>query len=106
MGVDVDQREGNMSEKGFARQPEQNCAVLSHRPQHPQILKICISFTQNVNAAIFKFFQMFHIDKVSLLFLLNDLVFQHARDDQFHAFIHRELTGVHTDLGSCGGFIW
>src|SRR5688500_7508751 len=61
-GVDVDERERDMAEKGFPRKPEKNRAILSDRPQHPQLFEAGGCFSQYVNASGFDGVLMVNVD--------------------------------------------
>ena len=65
--VDVHQRQRNMAEEGFARQPEQHGAVLADRPQHAQVLEVAIGLTQDVYALGLEFFQVIHTQAFSFV---------------------------------------
>lgn len=60
-GVDVDERERDMAEKGLPREPEKDCAILSDRPQHPQLFEARVCFPKYVNAPGLDVVQMLHV---------------------------------------------
>ena len=49
-GIDVDQRDGHMAEKGLSGQPEHDCAVFADRPQHAEALELAVGLAQDVDA--------------------------------------------------------
>src|SRR5688572_31695155 len=61
-GVDVDERERDMAEKGLPREPEKDGAILSDRPQHPQLFEAGVCLPQYVNAPGLDVVQMVHVD--------------------------------------------
>ena len=50
----MDQREGDMAEKGLARQPEQDGGILADAPEHGEVLKFVESLAQDVDALVFQ----------------------------------------------------
>ena len=59
-GVDVHQGEGDVSQEGLPRQPEQDGAVLPDGPEHAQALEVGVGLPQDVHAAVLQLIQVVH----------------------------------------------
>ena len=53
--VHVDEREGDVAEKGLARQPQQDGRILADAPEHGEVLELVERLAQDVNALVFEF---------------------------------------------------
>src|SRR2546423_10618450 len=57
-GIDMQNRKRHATEKRFARQPNQNVRVFSHRPWHGNAFESVISLAKNKNALILELVEM------------------------------------------------
>jgi hypothetical protein len=56
----MDDRKGDVAEKGLPAEPEQGCGILPNRPKHGDILKLVISLPDDIDTFIFQSCQMIH----------------------------------------------
>ena len=61
--IDVQHGKRNLSEKGFACEPDKNIGVLPHRPRHRDILEGVISLSKNKDALVLKLIEMSAFDR-------------------------------------------
>jgi hypothetical protein len=58
--VHVEKGKRDMPEKRFPRKPEQYGRVLSHGPQHGEIVEMFVGFSENIDALIFELSKVSH----------------------------------------------
>ena len=56
--IDMQDRERNFPEKGFAREPDKNVGILPHRPWHGDVFKRVICLAKNENALVLELVEM------------------------------------------------
>src|SRR5205814_6293991 len=56
--IDMQDRERNFPEKGFAGEPEENVGILPHRPWHGDVFKGVIRLSKNENALVLELVEM------------------------------------------------
>src|SRR6266516_3549169 len=56
--VDVQDRKGNLSKKGFAREPDKNVRILPHRPRHGDVFEGVVRLAKNENALVLELIEM------------------------------------------------
>src|SRR5436190_7646940 len=57
-GIDMQNRKRHAPEKRFARQPNQNVRVFSHRPWHGDVLEGMMRLAKNENALVLELVEM------------------------------------------------
>src|SRR6266481_9854486 len=60
--VDVQNGEWNLAKKRFAREPDENVRILSHRPRHGDIFEAVIRLAKNENALVLEVIEMSALD--------------------------------------------
>ena len=58
--VHVHERERDVAEERFARQPQQHGRILADAPEHREVLKLVERLAQDVNALVFEFRKIIH----------------------------------------------
>src|SRR5947208_2281599 len=72
--IDMQDRERNFPEKGFAREPDKNVGILPHRPWHGDVFKGLIRLAKNENALVLELVEMRPVDLRHSSFCLSSRV--------------------------------
>src|SRR5438046_10661787 len=56
--IDMQDRERNFPEKGFAGEPEENVGIIPHRPWHGDVIEGVVCLAKSENAQVLEMFEL------------------------------------------------